>query len=656
MSSFAKILTVLLAAAVGLLAGGGLVWFLAYGVETGPPERLMLDAVEAPVQIGWGVYGEVSIEAEQERDAMAALGYAHGRERAWSIVLWRQAALGRLGEWFGEPALALDQVMRRLGLAAQARSAYATLDDGAQAILHAYAAGLDAALQSPDIHLRQEFVLLNPDTEPWQPWHTLAIERLFAWLACSPPAPDEEVAADSGVASFYQADRSLRQWLHLHGFENSMAWAARDTAGTHFFQRHVYGATALPFLVEVFMQPGDGQPFWGASLPGTPFFPAGKSEEYAWALLLTGSAHLERIPWRPDSAASLDYQRILSNDGAEHLISFWRMDNQLPFPPPDASTPPDSVWALRWAGLAPTTDGPAWRGLLTGQPTPFQLLDGSGLWMERSGTWRILGTPRVEVAFPSGIFIGASRWSAYAAEFLSTQGGPVNLEAWIDDAYSIWAAQTAPPLVNAVSEQPADDDALRDALTYLRNWDFAYDRASIAASIFDRWMSIYLDTTGALPDSAASDSTGVDAPTLNHMLAQAVASLTNAFGADQSQWRWERVHADRRYFPIWSVEALDTVGFDLAAKTRFAEVEWPGHGHPSALAWGSSSTQHTLAAPAAWEAWHRTDAWATFSIRRRRLVPHAPLGRYLVSDRPPDPIHLTQPVSVATTTLLPSSP
>ena len=124
--------------------------------------------------------------------------------------------------------------------------------------------------------------------------------------------------------------------------------------------------------------------------------------------------------------------------------------------------------------------------------------------MERTGTWRVLGTPRVEVAFPSGIFIGASRWSAYAAEFLRTQAGPVNLEAWIDDAYSIWAAQTAPPLVNAVSEQPADNPALRDALTYLRNWDFAYDRASIAASIFDRWMSIYLDTTGVLPDSAAS--------------------------------------------------------------------------------------------------------------------------------------------------------
>ena len=653
MFSLSRIISLLLLTAGGLLVGGSLVWFLAYGVEKGPPKRLRIEALEAPVRIGWGVYGEVAIEAEQERDAMVALGYAHGRERAWSVVLWRQAALGRLGEWFGEPALALDQLTRRHGLAVQARAAYAHLDEDHQAILHAYAAGLDAALRSPDIRLQQEFVLLHPNDEPWQPWHTLAIERLFAWLAASPPSPDKQIAMAPEVASFYEADHTLRQWLHLHGFENSMAWAARDTAGTHFFQRHVYGASALPFLVEVSIQLREEQLFWGASLPGTPFFPAGKSEQYSWALLLTGSAHLERIPWRPDSA-SLEYQRIFSKDGAEHLISFWSMTDRLPLLPSDASTPPDSVWALRWAGLAPTTDWPAWHGLLTGQPTSFQLLDGSGLWMERTGTWRTLGTPRVEVALPSGIFIGASRWSAYAAEFLRTQAGPVNLEAWIDDAYSIWAAQTAPPLVNAISEQPADHPALRDALTYLRNWDFAYDRASIAASIFDRWMSIYLDTTGVLPDSATSDSIGVGAPMLNQTLAQAVEALTEGFGADQSRWRWEHVQADRHYFPIWSVDALGVVGLGLAAQTRFADVEWPGHGHPTALAWGPSSIQHTLAAPAAWEAWHRTDAWATFSIRRRHLDPHAPLGRYLVSDRPPDPIHLTQPVSVATTTLLPS--
>ena len=117
MSSFAKFITLSLVVIGGLLVGGILLWFLAYGVQKGPPKRLALDAIKAPVQIGWGMRGEVSIEAEQEQDAMAALGYVHGRERAWSVVLWRQAALGRLGEWFGEPALALDRLTLRLGLA-----------------------------------------------------------------------------------------------------------------------------------------------------------------------------------------------------------------------------------------------------------------------------------------------------------------------------------------------------------------------------------------------------------------------------------------------------------------------------------------------------------------------------------------------------------
>ena len=643
----------------GLLTGGVLVWYLSYGIEHGPPASVDVEAVTDSVWIGWGDEGIASIEAGRYEDAMAALGYIHGWERAWSLVLWRQAALGRLGEWFGPPALPLDSLTRRLGLATLAQESVHRLNGEDRAMLDAYVAGVNTALQHPAIRLRQEFVLLGQEPEPWHPWHTLALERLFAWLAAPPPTPDVPLAAGAAATAFYEADRALRQWLHLHGFENSIAWVAQDETGTHFFQRHVYGDTALPLFQEVMLTLKDGTVFRGASLPGTPFFPAGQSEQGGWALLLTAPAHLERIPWNPDSA-TVSHQRIYSKNGTEHLLSLHRMQDQIPLLP-SGNTPADTVWSLRWSGLKLGTDYPAWRALPTGTPAPFALLGGTGLWVNRDGSWQVLGTPHVEIALPSGVFVGTSPWSTFAAEFLQGQGGgPVELESWIDDAFSIWASETAPPLVGALDALQITSPALRDAITYLKNWDYTYDRASIAASIFDRWMTAYFDATGSLPGTQEPDTTAAVSPVLNPMLqpslVQAVEALTASYGPDQSQWRWELIHPDRRFFPIWSVEALREAQDDPGAKARFAAVDWPGYGHPSALAWGPSPTQHTLAAPASWEAWLGTNTWSTLTIRRRRLDPRAPLGRYLISDRPPEPITLPQPDPPAATTILtPSS-
>jgi len=651
-SSLARLTTFLVVLGGVLMAGGSLLWYLTYGIERDPPERQTLDAVADSVRIGWGPEDVVTIRATTLDDALAALGFVHGRNRAWSVALWRQAALGRLGEWFGAPALELDRLTRHLGLATLAQRGYADLGDEDRAALDAYAAGLNAAWRSPDVHLQQEFVLFDLALEPWRPWHTLALERLFAWLATQPPTPDELTEAGTDVMLFYEADRSLRAWLHLHGFENSIAWAVRDSSGTHFFQRHVYGATALSFLQEVGLALPDGSTFWGASLPGTPFFPTGKSEKASWALLLTSTAHLERIPWHPETATT-EYQRILINDGTEHLTSYRRMEDRLPFPPSTTDAAVDTVWSIRWPGLLPHTDSHAWHRLLAGESAPFHLVDGSGLWVDRDGTWRVLGTPPALESFPTGVFVGTSPWSRYAAEFLRTQAtGSVQLASWIDDAYSIWAAQTAPPLANSTGPLALNSLALRDAVTYLRNWDYTYDRASIAASIFDRWMRTYLETTGTLPVAAALDSSAATQAVLHQTLAKAVQDLTETFGQDQRQWRWEHVQPDRRYFPIWSVEALRTQRAGPGIQARFAAVTWPGHGHPSALAWGPAAAQRTLPAPAMWESWLSTAAWSTLTVRRQHLDPHTPLGRYLTSDRRAHPLALPPSAAPAFETVL----
>lgn len=653
MSVLLRLLLGLLAVVVLLAVVGGLLWFLAYGVSGPPPDRADVPGLGAEATILWGDHGDVTIRAASPNDALAALGFAHGQARAWSVALWRQAALGRLGEWFGEAALPLDELALRLGLAEEARAAYETLADSQRARLRAYAGGLDAALGSGEGGRAQEFVLLGIEPEGWEPWHTLALERLFAWLATAPPDAPTPTAAP--VRAFYDADAQLRRWLRLHGFENNIAWTARDSTGTLLFHRIVYGATALPFLLEADLHVAGRRFVAGASLPGTPFFPSGRTDEHAWALLMSGRARLTRAAW--DSArVQTKHERLRLPGEDERLFRFELLGDVLPLEQPRRTRPDslaraDSVWAIAWPGRTAGTDLGAWLGLAEGRPDGFRLLQGSGLWLGRDGSWRVLGTPAVRTELPGGLFAGESAWARYAAELLQTQdAAPADLQRWITDAYSVWAAEQAPPLVAALGRTPLETPALRDALTYLRNWDFSYDEASIAASIFDTWLAFYRDTTNTLPVLPA-DSAAALSSLQRATFEKTVAYLLDRLGPDLRQWRWEHISPDRRLFPIWSAEEIDTT-LSLKAQRRFAPLELPGRGHPSALAWGPSPLQATLAAPAAWEGWLRTDNWDQLMVRRRQFDPYEPLGRYLASDRPPAPLALPDSTEVVGTTRL----
>ena len=397
----------------------------------------------------------------------------------------------------------------------------------------------------------------------------------------------------------------------------------------------------------------------GASLPGTPFFPAGRAPDHAWAVLLTGSGRLAQTRWDTASVESA-YSQLVLDDGGERLFRFQTLAGapllSAPPPPrPDSLAAADSVWVVAPGGET-STDLHAWIALLRGEDPSFELLRGDGLWLDRSGEARILGAPLVAVRTPTGPFIGATEWSRYAAALLETQETVADLDVWLDDAYSVWAAQTAPPLVTLLERANFEEGAAREALTYLRNWDFTYDASSIAASIFDTWLALYQDTTYALPQPAPPDSAATLSPLQRQTFLKALARLLDTFGPDLSEWRWERTHAHRLSFPAWSHDSL-TAALDLRARARYAPIDLPGRGHPTTLAWGTSPIQHRRPAPAAWEGWVRTDAWETLTVRRRRIETGAPLGRYLASDRLPAPVALPDSASaVRVTTLVPRLP
>lgn len=656
-----RVLTLLLVGLVSLGLVGVLVWNLSFS-DTSPPATVTVEGLSTSVRLAHSDAGTIHIEGATEADAATALGFAHGWYHTWSVVLWRQAALGQLGQWFGTPALPIDRLAHTLGLASGARAAYATLPADDRAWIDAYGRGMAKALSHQTPQLRQELVLLEVTPSSWEPWHALAIERLVGWLSTTLTDSSASHYASSTLDTLRQADASLRSWLQLYGFEHSLAWAVRDTAATHLTARYTYGGSTLPLLVATQMQWTDGPQINGVSIPGTPFWPMGQTARWAWVNLLyaPGSLHWRPYPERPETR----HHRILLSDGAEHLVTsqhghaslLFADTRSIPVEQDTASAVNDTVLTLSWTGFTHGTDASAWRALLHEEAPAFRLIRGDGIRLDRTGRWTLEGNPRVDTTFSNGIVVANSSWSAPIVERLDalTKASPqADPATWSRDVKSAWAARLAPRLLDTLDTPRSPSPAFEEALTYLLNWDFSYDRPSIGASVFEYWLQGYQSATGTLPllPRSVPDSLIVRPDILTTSLIAAVDSLSKRYGNDLSQWRWERVEAARWRFPLWAdaTPSLDP----LPARQRFTPIRLPGDGHPTTLSWGTSPVMRGPKGPASWTAWTSTAPWGRLVVQRRQFTPDQPLNRYLTEHSPPRPLVLNDQAPRTSTLLVP---
>ena len=93
---FLRNMLILLLLVAVLLAGGlaVLLW------STLPPmsQEAHIPRLAAPVAIGFDADGIPRIQAANDTDAAAALGFVHARDRMFQMELMRRAASGRLSE------------------------------------------------------------------------------------------------------------------------------------------------------------------------------------------------------------------------------------------------------------------------------------------------------------------------------------------------------------------------------------------------------------------------------------------------------------------------------------------------------------------------------------------------------------------------------
>ena len=152
-----------------------LVFFIGYAVffvQSHQPDYnfdIAADGVSAPVEVVFDDMAVPHIYADNEADAMLALGYVHASERLWQMDLLRRAGGGELSALLGEDMVSNDQYLRTLGMRKAADRVTADfLANGPRRIqeaMAAYLAGVNRFIDEGRTPL--EYELLGQDPEPF---------------------------------------------------------------------------------------------------------------------------------------------------------------------------------------------------------------------------------------------------------------------------------------------------------------------------------------------------------------------------------------------------------------------------------------------------------------------------------------------------------
>ncbi len=590
---------VFLGLVIFFVAIGG-IWRTAYDWKSRLPNQLDVVGLESPVEIHWGEFKTAEIQANSLPDALLGLGYVQGKLNGWTIALWRQAALGKLSDWYGSEAVEADRIVRLLGLPENAQRASEHLSLNEASLIAAFGKGVQLGWREAD-HVH-EFFLQDIIPEPWEPWHALAIERLIAWMSA---VPDSVCSLGKHVCTDIAKLDSI---ILLHGLESSSAWILPTLQGPLLYQRHILGRAAPPTFQEVTLNVADGFEMHGASLIGTPFFPAGKIDNRAWSILLYSPKTTRPIRFGPNRPLRFHFP------DREEIVYYQRSDSTFSIR--------GAQKELFWPGLGTESDVHAWFALLRNQPATFQLWRGDGILVSSDSSWTVLGDPKfVSPIHLSGLVISNDSSAEHSAYYLrNVDLDATNPSDWITDTRSPWIASTLPRELDSL-RIPANAPALvQSALVSLKNWNYAFDGKSIGATIYNEWTT----SEGTTPEVAFYN---------------AVDQLAQKFGTDQSQWLWERVYADRRLFTLHG----------RPDSRMHTPLTFPLIGHESTMLWGGFKA---AAAPVTWEGWTWNEPGSPYFIRRQYLNLHQPFGRY-ISERSDPSIFPLSDSHMSTTVLMP---
>jgi hypothetical protein len=619
--------------------------YLAYGVRGDEGPSLPTPEVAAPVEITRTEGGDVKVRAGSTIDALHGIGFAVASERTWQLALLRRAALGELASWGGDSLAAVDALILTLRIPADARIAYEALGEDSRRSLIAFSNGVNNAFSTSAVRSNRHLLLGGIGPTVWIPWHTIAVERLMAWIVAEPSRELPETIAD--------ADRILRELLGLHGFGASLSFDLQTSRTAGLYARYVMGSSALPYLLSLTVEIDDAS-LSGILWPGTPFLLAGGQSQLAWSLLprttVTVTDSVARAPMEDA------HYRIRLQNGDETIAHATYDSDALVLP---GVTDTSSV-LLRWSGFSHLSDTPAWLALLhaalgsdlhrtdepgvgdefadllmadralVGPDPSFSLITPRATLLRRRTGEVIVGPEAVPVGSRGHLTAPARQVDLLSARLdsITTRDDRFDAETWFRDTYSEWGRRLVNRVLTAADSIRLSLPVQLDALSYLRNWNYSFTSVSIAAAILDEWAAECPGDAEALGASTAppeADTLHAEADSRRYALclASAVSNLEQRLGRDLSQWRWERTAPGELRLPG---ARHATVGG--RSRSVLPVIRPAVSGHPSALSWSPGRAFEDIPSPVSWEAWIDLESWR-WTHRRIRLSLDRPLGSRL---------------------------
>jgi penicillin G amidase len=300
-------------AALAVIGCIGLVLWLRSSLPQVDGE-LSLPGLEHAVSVQRDRYGVPHIKAETMLDAYRTLGFVHAQDRLFQMEVMRRAGQGRTAELIGSKALEIDRRIRVLGLTQLVNGDLDSLEPPVREALAAYAAGVNAFLETETGALPPEFLVLPDPMEKWQPADSLLWLKLMA-LRLTSDWSDEleraklsrrltqqqimelypEVAGPVTIAALPPPTAINNAWNVASVVEEgagSNVWvhAGRLTAtGAPILANDPHLGLTVPgtwYLVRIETPEGVVA---GATAPGFPFVVLGHNEKLAWGVTNTYS-------------------------------------------------------------------------------------------------------------------------------------------------------------------------------------------------------------------------------------------------------------------------------------------------------------------------------------------------------------------------------
>ncbi len=227
-----------------VVLGGAFGWYTVRRSFPTTDGTVTLPGLNADASVVRDRAGVPHIYAGTSHDLYMAQGYVHAQERFFQMDFWRHIGAARLSEMFGDSTIDTDRFLRNLRLVAIAEEEFAALSEEDQAVLEAYASGVNAYLADrTGARLSLEYAIVgltnqSYEPEPWTPVDTLTWAKMMSWDLGSNMDRELSRALGAGVVG---AERVEELWPPYPDDQPVIVGRSASTAG----------ATSQPVLLTV---------------------------------------------------------------------------------------------------------------------------------------------------------------------------------------------------------------------------------------------------------------------------------------------------------------------------------------------------------------------------------------------------------------------